>query len=275
MITPRGVSIALAMLACSPAGAELAAGNILFRKASRNYDETGELGRARTREFETRMFTQRTWRQRLYCSGDHATDVNDTLEVYAKPDGSGWLAFRHATPSLSREINRRYFVHDQFDLKKSLDSLRITGGDIRLPPTVANEIEALWQVMLPGLDREPQSKTRIIIVNAPMFIGFRREGPWVVAGTIANAAYGTRAYREFVDIVDDLIYLCRSSGKARNALLARLPQRMEKLRGRLSKSSNQAMQRTAGRSAFPLSVTSIFNRQRRALSPAVADLVSR
>jgi hypothetical protein len=38
---------------------------------------------------------------------------------------------------------------------------------------------------------------------------------------------------------------------------------------------NQAMQRTAGRSAFPLSMTSTFNRQRRPPSPSVADLVSR
>jgi membrane protease YdiL (CAAX protease family) len=38
---------------------------------------------------------------------------------------------------------------------------------------------------------------------------------------------------------------------------------------------NQAMQRTAGRSAFPLSMTSTFNPQPRALSPAVADLGSR
>jgi hypothetical protein len=245
MITPRGVGIVLAMLACSSAGAELSAGGILFRKASRNYDATGELGRARTLEFESRMFTHRTWRHRLYCSGDHATDVNDTLEVYVKPDRSHWLAFRHATPSLSREINRRYFVRDQFDLKKSLDSIPITGGDIRLPPNVAREIEALWQVMLPGLEREPQSQTRVIIADAPMFIGFRREGRSVVAGTIADAAYGAPAYREFLDIVDDLIDSCRGSGKAREALLARLPRKMEKLRGRLSKSSNQAMQRTA------------------------------
>jgi hypothetical protein len=41
------------------------------------------------------------------------------------------------------------------------------------------------------------------------------------------------------------------------------------------KRPNQAMQRTAGRSAFTLSMTSVFNRQPRAPSPAVADLVSR
>ena len=39
--------------------------------------------------------------------------------------------------------------------------------------------------------------------------------------------------------------------------------------------SNQTMQRTAGRPAFSLAMNSTFNPQRRAPSPAVADLVSR
>ena len=43
----------------------------------------------------------------------------------------------------------------------------------------------------------------------------------------------------------------------------------------IHQASNQAMQRTAGRSALPLSMTSILNPQRRALLPAVADPVSR
>ena len=42
-----------------------------------------------------------------------------------------------------------------------------------------------------------------------------------------------------------------------------------------SMKSNQALQRTAGRSAFLLSMTSTFNQQPHAPSPAVADLVSR
>jgi len=41
------------------------------------------------------------------------------------------------------------------------------------------------------------------------------------------------------------------------------------------KPSNQAMQRTAPRSVFPLAVVTTFNLQARALSGAVADLVSR
>jgi hypothetical protein len=38
---------------------------------------------------------------------------------------------------------------------------------------------------------------------------------------------------------------------------------------------NHALQRTAGRSAFLSLMTPTFNQERRALSPAVADLVSR
>jgi hypothetical protein len=46
-------------------------------------------------------------------------------------------------------------------------------------------------------------------------------------------------------------------------------------RSESSVSSNQAMQRTAGRAAFPLPMNSTFNPQPRSPSPAVADLVSR
>jgi hypothetical protein len=43
----------------------------------------------------------------------------------------------------------------------------------------------------------------------------------------------------------------------------------------VTNASNQPVQRTAGRSAFQLGVASKFGEQPRALSPAVADLVSR
>jgi uncharacterized coiled-coil protein SlyX len=246
MIATRSSSIAFVALGLALAAADVSARDILFRKASRDYDETGELGRAYTREFESRLFTHRTWLWRLYCHSD-PDDMDDTVEIYAKPDGSRWLSYRRAKPALSREIIRRYFDRQNFDLKKSLDSTSIKGGEIRLPPNVATEIEALWHVMLPGLDREPRSGTRIVIVSAPTFIGFRREGRSIIAGTIADVAYGTPAYRDFVDIVDDLIDSCRKSAGTRDAILARLPQKMQKLRARLSKSSNQAMERTADR----------------------------
>ena len=46
------------------------------------------------------------------------------------------------------------------------------------------------------------------------------------------------------------------------------------MRGHSPTRPNQGMQLTAGGSAFPLDMTSIFNLQRRASSPAVAELVS-
>ena len=52
-------------------------------------------------------------------------------------------------------------------------------------------------------------------------------------------------------------------------------QQSPKSHSSLSERPNQAMQRTAGRSAFSSSMTSSFNPQPHAPSPAVADLVSR
>src|SRR5207244_1745626 len=111
----------------------------------------------------------------------------------------------------------------------------------------------------------------------PMFTGFRREGRLVIAGSIANLAYGSRAYHSFVDIVDDLIASCRTHGTERDTFLARLPKKMQKLRARLSKSSNQAMQRTASQAAIRF--VSVCHRPLLCVAShsglAVADLVSR
>ena len=59
----------------------------LFYEASRNYDKKGSLGTVYRRELESRMFTHSTWGERLYLSYDNP-DINETLEVYSKPDGS-------------------------------------------------------------------------------------------------------------------------------------------------------------------------------------------
>jgi hypothetical protein len=139
------------------------------------------------------------------------------------------------------------------------------------------EIDALWQIMVPGVVREPQSDLHVIVVRAPSFVGFRRASRGVVAGRIADPAYGSPAYHTFVDIVDDLIDSCRTHGAKRNLLLARLPAKTQKLRVRLSKSSNQAMQRTASRAAIYLSRVGHprIRCDSRFTGLAVADLESR
>ena len=51
--------------------------------------------------------------------------------------------------------------------------------------------------------------------------------------------------------------------------------RLTRSRRKPPQASNKAMQRAAGRSAFPLSITPTLTLQRRGSSPAVADLASR
>jgi hypothetical protein len=67
----------------------------LFYKASRNYNEEGSLGVVYRRELENRMFTHPTWSERLYLSYDNP-DIDETLEVYSRPNGSRWLNYRRS-----------------------------------------------------------------------------------------------------------------------------------------------------------------------------------
>jgi hypothetical protein len=46
-------------------------------------------------ELENRMFTHPTWSERLYLSYDNP-DIDETLEVYSRPNGSRWLNYRRA-----------------------------------------------------------------------------------------------------------------------------------------------------------------------------------
>lgn len=130
----------------------------LFYKASRNYDEEGSLGTVYRRELESRMFTHPTWGERLYLSYDHP-DIDETLEVYSKPDGSRWLNYRRAVPSLTRLIGSCFFGAD-FDLKKKLDAVQIIDHEVGLPEEVASEIKLLWRTMLSGLVKPPKEEPK-------------------------------------------------------------------------------------------------------------------
>src|SRR2546423_15113564 len=84
------------------------AGELLFAKATRNYDHNGVVGEAYRRGFENRMFKHATWTQRLYCE---AADIraNETIEIFAKPDGPGWLSFGRPEPPLRPLFKRHPF----------------------------------------------------------------------------------------------------------------------------------------------------------------------
>src|ERR1043165_715940 len=71
--------------------------NLLFVKASRNYDMEGQIGEVFRREFEARMFGHSTWRQRFWI-GSSNPDFDEAIEIYLRIDGSSWLSYRRSQP---------------------------------------------------------------------------------------------------------------------------------------------------------------------------------
>ncbi|MGI9086415.1 MAG: hypothetical protein ACR2HH_01520 [Chthoniobacterales bacterium] len=203
--------------------------NALFIKESRNYGRQGPRGHKFRREFEARMFNPANWRQRLYVTF-YEPDVDQTLEVYSKPNGALWLSYTRATPSLSKAIDAERWG---YDTEKELNAVRIMRREIALPDNVAKEIELLWQTMLPGSLRGGEDQSERIYVHPPGFEAFLRRNNSVRAGTIPMAAIDTPAYRSFVHIVEDLLKAC--NGGSKDQIFARLPSRMQHLRALLKR----------------------------------------
>jgi hypothetical protein len=177
------------------------------------------------------MFTHSTWRQRLYRNFNFGED--QTLEFYVRPDGSRWLSFRRADPSLTQAILDRYWSREKFDLKKRLDSSRIKTCETELPEDIASQIEVLWQTMVPGVLKEPERKTFGSLAPGVIY-ALKKNGSSIELGVVAFGAYGTPAYKEFIKIVDDLISLCERPA-AKVLLLQTLPAKIRRLTDRLAK----------------------------------------
>jgi hypothetical protein len=212
--------------------ADIHAGELLFKKVSRDYDAEGVIGKTYREEFEPRMFKHATWTARLYCN-PYEPDIDETLELFTKPDGSHCLSYRRASPSLSRFIGERLWLNEQFDLKKKLNAVRINEHEVALPEELANEIKLLWQRMLHGLQREPKSNLHSLVVHAPAVIAFAREGTAVETGRIPMAAFNTQTYRAFIEIVDDLIKACEHRARSNDPVFIRLSDKIRSLRNRL------------------------------------------
>ena len=227
----RTTTIFCALLAstCWLVTPQLRGGDLLFEEGSKSYHMEGDLGEAFRREFEPRMFTQATWRQRFYRNFSFGDD--ETLEFYVRSDGSRWLSFRRATPSLTQAILDRYWSGEEFDLKKRLDSSRIVACEAKLPADIANQIEALWQTMVPGVPKEPERKTFGSTMPGVIY-ALKKNGDSPEIGVMAFGAYHTPAYEEFIKIVDDLIALCERPA-ARARLLRKLPPKIRHLTERL------------------------------------------
>jgi hypothetical protein len=233
MINTSRAFCALLATICCLATQQLRGGDLLFVKGSRNYNKEGDVGEAFRREFDPRMFAHSTWRQRLYRNFNFGDD--ETLEFYVRPDSSRWLSFRRAAPSLTQAILDRHWSREKFDLKKRLNSSRIKACETELPADIANQIEVLWQTMLPGVLKEPERKTFGSLAPGVIY-ALKKNGSSIELGAVAFGAYGTPAYEEFIKIVDDLIGLCERPA-ARALLLQELPAKIRHLTDRLGKGS--------------------------------------
>jgi hypothetical protein len=213
---------------------ESSAKELLFQAEPANHNYARgpgkKLAEAYHTEFDPRMFPQQTWHQRLSYSS-YKPDLDETLEIYSKPDGSRWLSHRRAKPSLTGFIVRRVVYGEKFDLKKQLDAVPVRANDVALPPEVANEIELLWQTMLPGVAKAPEP--RILSAHAPIFDAFVRRDHSVRTGRIHMAAYDTPVYRAFVDVITDLRAVCDRGGNSADPIFKRLPTKIRNLRARL------------------------------------------
>jgi hypothetical protein len=216
--------LALLTTLCAWVTTSSLASEVLFYRESDTYGQPGRLGKVYQREFEKRMFTHQTWRQRLYY---FSPDSNETIEIYSKPDGSRWLSCRRATPSLSGIIRSRIVDGEHFDLKRQLDHVHIYGCEVALPLELARDLELLWQKMLPGLPDAPTPP--VVYVHAPIFIAFARKNGSVATGSMLFAPYNTKAYRSFLDIVQDLKEACDRSAAPSETILRKLPAKVKRL----------------------------------------------
>jgi len=155
-------------------------------------------------------------------------------------------------------------------------AVRTSRIDAQISASAAAAVRRAWAGMLQHISprREP---LRQIIIHAEVYefsIGGRR----AVVGAAIGGQTGRNA-SEMINIGRLLIDYSRATLPHRERLAREIERRATHLANRVEAvrhtRPNQAMQRTAGRSAFPLLTTSTFNLQRRAPSPAVADLVSR
>lgn len=229
------LSSALLALCLFNRGRDCLAKELLFQAEPANNDYARGVGRklaeAYRIEFDPRMFAHRTWHQRLAYSSSEQ-DVDETLEIYSKSDGSRWLSHRRANPSLTAFLWSRIVEGAKFDLKKKIDAVRITSHEVALPPEVANEIEQLWRTMLPGV---PQEEVPLILTtHTPIFDAWvRKDHSAVDAGRIPMAAYDTPIYRSFVNVIKELRDVCDRGGKATDPVFARIPDKIRALRKRL------------------------------------------
>lgn len=205
--------------------------DVLFYQTSKNYHLEGREGEVFRRQFESRMFSHADWLGRLVIIFDEP-EFDQTLEVYAKPDGSRWLSYVRATPALSLLLTPT-LPGEHYDTAKDLAVVRYIRREIALPADVADQIEQFWHIIMPGSRRKPEPPAGRVNLRLILFVAFLRDHGSIQAGEIPLPAIDTPAYHSFVEIVEDLMKACNGGQKDR--ILARLPSKIQHLRALLKR----------------------------------------
>lgn len=215
---------------------QLSATEVLFANEPTNRTNTSRLAQLDRGEFETRMFAHAKWHQRLsYFSTN--PDVDETLEVYSRPDGTRWLSHRTASPSIYSIILARLMPGAKFNLSRKLDTVRITKREVMLPSEVAKELDRLWDTMLPGVEQCPPPK--MLYTHVPSFYAFSQRNGNVIAGGICLAAYDSPIYATFVAMIGDLRMICDNHTAVTDPLFQSLPEKIRAISDRVSSRPNR------------------------------------
>lgn len=159
--------------------------------------------------------------------------------------------------------------------KRNLSALRAVERERRIATPLAIRFMRVWREVLEDRRNYRPPEKNVLFVDSWHFVFFvdSNGGPSLTANTNRSDP-GTKT-AELISL-GDAIYRYVRRGMSDRALEARLRAVEAKLGlAHTAEASNQAMQRTVGRFAFPLSMTSTSNQQPPAPSPAVADLGSR
>lgn len=210
---------------------------------------------------------------RMHQHSDQGAIGESVVSVYCTEAGCH-VALTRAAKSLSHLWADHREERDQVAVIRSVP---VSRKDAAIPKSTAYAYRECLRAALRAA-RKPQAEDgyeRIVLDNDRVEFWLVERGSAPLKAERPDDA--GRNVERLISIGDELGRYCEMPKLRRPEAAKHIEQEALRLRNIFATkhASNQAMQRTAGRSAFQLSVTSTLHLQRHTLSPAVADLESR
>ena len=203
----------------------------LFYQSSSDHSLDRQQSGVFSNAFESRMFKRGEWIGRLVIIFDEP-EFDQALELYKRPDGSRYLSYVRATPSLS-VILRSALQAKHDDVSKDLAAVSFVRREVPLRADVAAQVEAFWRTILPGAHRKPEPLAGEINLRLTLFVASVRDRGRIEVGEVPLPARNTPAYRCFVDIAEDLLRAV--NGDTAERRFARLPSKIRNLQALVEK----------------------------------------